>query len=395
MVNNYGPQAHFGSFVDKQGRAREQARVFFYTAETWNRLVSYRIAWGEAWEKGLRPVDPQFNATVLRLADDYSFNMTGESAAFWQKGLLSIPTQFWAYNQRMFDAMFGKRFTAKQKARLIGMNLFMAGSAGVPGLQALSEYLKQQHGGSPDPDSIAAMADRGLIDYINYQATGADVIIGERLGTGGWASDVVKSMIGQTEYGNKSFLDLVGGATYSISKSTSKTLWNLGKYFVAEQGVEGGGEITKDNLVNLMKEISTFSQANKALIVHQYGMWKSNKGTILASDLPESHAIYAALSFRPAKADEISYLLAWSKNKEENLKEISTQMRNWRQEALVTGNYEKYWTKANTLMQMIPVEERREIIRRTNQIDEESFYNYIEEKVSEEQTEEQAMEDLE
>lgn len=397
MINNYGPKAHFGSFGEKQARARDHARVFFYTAETWNRLVAYRIAWGETKKAGLTQLHPQFDANVLKLADDYSFNMTHESAAFWQKGLLSLPTQFWAYNARMIEAMFGKRFTAAQRTRLIGMNFAMAGTAGIPGLSGLAEYIKQKNGHSPPIDSLMGLADRGVIDYLNYQMTGADVIIGERIGTGGWATDVAKNMFGASEYGDKSLAEMAGGATYSITKNTSTTLWHLGKYALAESGSQmADGSITKENLIRLLNDVSTFGNINKAMMVQQYGIWKSNKGSILASDLPETQAIYAALSFRPAKADEIGYMLAWSKDRKEATQEISTQLANWRQEALSTGEWEKYQTKANILIQLVPQQDRRDVLRQANKRSEDaSFYDHLERKVSEEQTAEETAKGLE
>ena len=395
MVGNNGPNAHFGTFAEKQARAREQARVFFYTSETWNRLVAYRIAWGEAKDKGLSTIDPQFNATVLRLADDYSFNMTNESAAFWQKGILSLPTQFWAYNMRMIEAMFGKRFTPAQRIRLIGMQLGMAGTAGIPGVQALSEYIKQQNGDAPDIDSLAGLADRGLIDYINYQLTGQDVLIGERVGTGGWASDVVKNMFGASEYGVQSMDEMLGGATWAITKNTSKTLWNLGKYAIAESGDQGVlGQITKDQFINTLKEVSTFGNAAKAMMIHQYGMLKSNAGAVQVSGLPEGNAVYQALSFRPAKADEMSYLQAYRQNKAEALKDYTRQLRNWRQEALNTGDYEKYWKKANVVINLIPYQDRREVLSSVNGTMDQSYYDFLERKVSEEQTENELIEEL-
>ncbi len=395
MINNHGPSAHFAGFGEKVTKAREQARVFFYTSETWNRLVAYRIAWGEATAKGLKQNQPEFDAFILKTADDYSFNMTSESAAYWQKGILSIPTQFWAYNMRMMDAMFGKRFTPAQRARLVGMNFGMAGAAGIPGLAAVSEFIKQKNGQAPDIESLAGVADRGLIDYFNYQMTGNDVLLGDRVGTGGWATDVAKTIFGKSAYGEQSFADVVGGATYSIAKSTSKTIANLAYYAVAESGAEDAGDITKDNLISVLKEVSTFSNASKAMMIAQYGMLKSNKGTVMVSDLPESQWIYAALSFRPAKADEIGYMLSWSQSKKDALKDFSKQLRNWRQEAMITGDYEKYWTKANTIMRLIPIQDRATVIKQTNSLDQDSFYGYLEEKVSEEQAKEEAMEGLE
>lgn len=395
MINNTGPNVHFGSFAEKQTRAREQARVFFYTSEIWNRLVAYRIAWGEARDRGLRATDPQFNATILKLADDYSFNMTNESAAFWQKGLLSIPTQFWAYNMRMIEAMFGNRFTPMQRIRLGTMQLGIAGTAGIPGLQALSEYIKQKHGQAPNIDSLTGLADRGLVDYINYQLTGQDVLIGERVGTGGWASDTVKAIFGASEYGAQSFDELLGGATWNITKKTSQTLWDLGKYAVAESGDEQTfGSITKENMLNVLKEVSTFGNTAKAIMIHQHGILKSNSGTVQASGLPEGNAIYQALSFRPAKADEMSYMMAYRQDKAEAVREWSTKLRNWRQEAITTGDYETYWKKANVIINLIPYEDRREVLRNVNRTMDQSYYDFLERKVSEEQTDAALIEQL-
>lgn len=394
MINNNGPAAHFGSFAEKTEKVRDQARVFFYTAETWNRLVAYRIAWGETMAKGLRPNDEAFNLTVLKLADDYSMNMTQESAAHWQKGFLSLPTQFWAYNQRMMDAMFGSRFTLPQKLRLIAMNGAIAGSAGIPGLQALSEFVKQKYGAAPDINSLEGIADRGLIDYMNYQMTGNDILIGERIGTGGWASQTVKSLFGASEYGEVPFMDLALGASYTIGKSMAKTMVNLAKYSAAESGSDlGGNELTKDAFLQMMNEVSTFGNINKAMMINQYGLYKSNKGTIIADGLPDTNAVYSALSFRPAKADEIGYMLAWKKNKEEAIKEVAGKLRAWRQEALTTGDWEKNYKKANALIRLLPEADRREVIKRTNQITDQSFYDYVEKKVSEEQLEEKAYEE--
>lgn len=390
MVNDYGPNAHFGSFGDKVDHFRETGRVFFYTPETFNRLVAYRIAWGETMDAGLRVGDPKFNSTVMRLADDYSMNMTSESAAFWQKGLLSIPTQFWAYNIRMMDAMFGKRFTRAQRTRLILANAGMAGAAGVPGLSALSTYLKQQNGEAPDISTLEGAADRGLIDYLIYQTTGADILAGERVGTGTWVTDTVKALFGYSEFGEKSFMDLIGGATYSIGKSTAGAIYDVGKYAVAESGADmGDAGLTSDAFMKLLAEVSTFGNVTKAMMVHEYGIYKSKKGTILADDLPEADAVWVALSFRPEKTDEVGYKLKYLENKKETIREVATQLRNWRQEAFNNPDkFEENMKKANVLIKMLPAADRADVIRQTNAITDDSFYDYLEKKVSEEKLKE-------
>lgn len=395
MIRDYGPQAHFGSFSEKGQNLREQARVFFYTAETYNRLVAYRIAWGETKNRGLKATAPNFNETILRLADDYSMNMTNESAAYWQKGILSIPTQFWAYNVRMMDAMLGKRFTPAQRIRLALAQLGMAGTAGIPGLGAVSSYLKDAAGASPPIDSLEGALDRGLIDFVNHQLTGQDILIGERIGTGGWVTETARALFGTSEYGERSFIDIVGGATYSIAKKTAEggiaTMGALAAYAAAESGADMGERaIAGEKLLSMFKEISTFSNITKAMLIHQYGMYKSNKGSVIASNLPPGNAIYTVLTFRPAKTDEISHLMAWQTNKRESIKEVATQLRNWRQEAFSNPDkMEENMQKANALIKLIPVQDRRQVLRQTNSITDKSFYDHIEKKVREEQLRDQ------
>jgi hypothetical protein len=136
----------------------------------------------------------------------------------------------------------------------------------------------------------------------------------------------------------------------------------------------------------MLKEISTFGNANKAYLLHQYGMYKSNNGTVLVSDLPSSNAVYAALSFRPSKAQEIQYMMAWEKEHKENVQEIAKQVRNWRQEALVNPDkMEENMRKANAMMRLLPPTDRREVTRQANALTDRSFYDHLERKVLEEQ----------
>lgn len=400
MIGDYGPNSHFGSFGEKVQNLRETGRVFFYTAETYNRLVAWRIAYGELKKRGMKATDMGYNEEMLRLADDYSMNMTGESAAYWQKGVLSIPTQFWAYNVRMLDAMLGKRFTPAQRIRLALANLGMAGTAGIPGLGALSTYLKDKEGAAPSIESLEGVLDRGLIDYINYNLSDEDIMIGERIGTGGWVTETARALFGQSEYGERSFIDIVGGASYSIAKKTAEggvaTLGALAAYAAAESGSDmGESAIAQEKLLTMFKEISTFGNATKAMLVHQHGMYKSNKGSVIASDLPPGNAVYIALSFRPAKAEEISHLMNWETNKRESIKEVATQLRNWRQEAFNNPDkFQENMQKANALIRLLPVTDRREVIKRTNSITDKSFYDHIEKKVREEKAREQMAEGI-
>lgn len=392
MIGENGPAAHFGTFAERAQAAREAGRVFFYTAETYNRLVAFRIAWDEAIQAGLKPGEAGFNTRLLKLADDYSLNMTHESAAYWQKGVLSLPTQFWSYNIRMLDALLGSRFTPAQKTRLLFVNMAMAGTAGVPGLEAISEYVKNSTGETPSIETWQGVLDRGFFDKAAYELTGADVRIGEKLGTGGWPREVVQTLFGTSEYGQKSFVEVAGGATYSITKRGLGILSDVAKYAVAESGGDmGNQELFGDSVLKMFQEIATVGNASKALYAAQYQAFKSSNDTIY-KDIPEATAVYIALGFKPQQIDTLSHRQAFLQDRKKTISEAATQITKWRQEAFMAPDkYEENMKKVNFFVKMLPPDIRKEALKSANNRDaNETLYEFIEQKYNEESAKQDA-----
>jgi hypothetical protein len=392
MVGENGPAAVYSSFGDKANRVRENSRMFFYAAETYNRLVAYRIAWEEAIESGLKPGMGGFNGKVAALADDYSLNMTRESAASWQKGLMSIPTQFWAYNVRMMDAMLGGRFTAAQKMRLVGVNLTLAGTAGIPVLPAITTMIKDNYGIDPDIASIEGTLDRGILDRLAYELNGADVNIGAKMGTGEWFTNTVKDLFGQGEYGAKPWTEVMGGASYSILKSAGETGLNLLKYTVAESGGDMGEDsLAQDEFLKLASEIATFNNITKAMIAADYGIYKSKSGTIYP-DLPKTDSFYIALGFRPQEINSLGHMMRYNENKETAIKDGANQLKKWRQEAFFNKDMmEPNMKKANALIRLLPEDIRKDVIKKANSGDDsESLFTHVAEKYHKEKLEAEA-----
>lgn len=386
MIGDNGPTAQFSSFTENAKKAREAGRTFFYTAETYNRLVSFRIAWDEAIKSGLTPSTPGFNAKLLKLADDYSLNMTHESAAYWQKGILSLPTQFWSYNVRMADAMFGSRFTPAQRMRLLGMNFLMAGTAGVPVIEAVSEYAKDKYGVAPSIDTWTGTLDRGFFDKAAYELTGADVRIGEKLGTGGWVRETAENIFGTSQYGEKSFAEMVGGATYSITAKGLGILGSVSKYALAESGGDMGSyELAGDSVLKLFQEISTIGNASKALLAAQYQVYKSSSGTIY-KDIPSSDSVYIALGFKPQQIDTMAHRQAFLQDRKQVVNDAAGQIAKWRQEAfLVPDKFDENMKKVNMFVKLLPPAVRKDALDAANRRKEsQTLYDYVEKKYDQE-----------
>ena len=63
--------------------------------------------------------------------------MTRDSSSFWQRGLAGNFTQFWSYNVRMAELMFGWQFSKAERMRLIMGNMLLMGSLLLLGLLVL------------------------------------------------------------------------------------------------------------------------------------------------------------------------------------------------------------------------------------------------------------------
>jgi hypothetical protein len=370
MVNDLGPERFASSIRNGTQHVRELGRVFFYNVEVMNRLVAHRIAYGEAvekfgkakWENNL------FQEFVARRAENYSFNMSNASKSWWQTGLMSIPTQFWAYNVRMIEALVGKNFTTAQKVRLLGSQMAMAGTAGVPLVAGIADMVKTKYGVEPDIDTMGGVLHRGLADYMIYEMFGANVNVGERWGTGSWSSDLIRDIFGYSKYNDKTFADIAFGSTYSITKSIMAPLGEAFPVAMRWMTHESGQEeinMTGDQLMDMFRQISTVNHALQAMEIYNYGLYKSSKGNVLADQLPKEDAVFAAMGFAPNEMNELSVMTGYMKNRKEAVDSAAKQIAAWREEALTRPDlFETNAQKVNAFVKFLPADIRRDVLTR-------------------------------
>src|SRR5690606_30735538 len=63
----------------------------------------------------------QDTAGILARAALLNGNMDRASNASWQRGVFSVPTQFWSYQVRLGEMFLGKQLTNSEKARMVTM----------------------------------------------------------------------------------------------------------------------------------------------------------------------------------------------------------------------------------------------------------------------------------
>jgi len=394
LINSYGPNAAAG-VLSSDGAFRQAGRFWFYEAERWNRTVAYKMAWSDAVERyGAKAYKSNdFIRYVSGRAEDYSFRMSEQSAAYWQKGLLSIPTQFWAYNARMLEMMLGKEFTGVQKARLVLGQTLLYGTAGIPVAPYVAEKIKEHTGAAPKIGSMMSYLDRGILDNALYAATGIDALVSKRVGTGAFWTDTLKDMFGASAYGEKSFMDVMGGATYSIGKAGFETILDVAGYAAAESG--GDMPLTSEAFMRLASNISTISNIQKAYLVHQYGTYVTSKGTTVVSGLPSQDAWAVALSFAPGELDEVAALKAFHDNRKEQVTEATRVLSNYRTRMINEPDHRReIMEEVNAYSRMLPPDIRIDAIQRSQNYLTPSLLDSLSQQVERDKNQAQVMETL-
>lgn len=370
LINDYGANAAIDGSKDAIRQVREAGRFFFNEAEMWNRMTAWHIAWKETAENfpKLEKDTEEFARRLAGRAEDYSFRMSQQSQAWWQKGLLSIPTQFWAYNARMMEAMFGPGFTGAQKRRLVLSQFLLYGSAGLPVVPFITEKIKAS-GGDPSKfglDTVGGALDRGLLDEAMYHVTGADVDFGKRYGTGNWLGDTVSDIFGWGAYGDKSAADLMGGATFAITGQFGKGLYDLAKYAIAEGGAEDK-PLQADALMQVAQNVSSVSSVLKAYMILQYHTYKTTTGTTVGADLPDATALGVALGFQPQSQEDVSIMMSHEKARTKAVTDAAKVLNNFRTDWVnQPDNRETIELKMNTFMRLLKPELRQEVQRKVN-----------------------------
>ena len=344
MIND---ETAFKGSTSAGSQLREASRFFFYEAEKWNRGVAAHIAWKETRQNfpNLDINSSEFNKKIMTLTNRYSLSMARESDSAWQRGLTSIPTQFFAYQARMHQAMFGKVFTPAQRVRLVLGQGLMWGGMGVPALglasfitgkanQAVFTQSKGSLGVEPNLEApqlwtLGGLYERGFVDHaINY-ITGMDVVVGKRVAAGALAENIVRDLFSMGEYGDTSPADFLLGASFGIWGDVLKDSGSVLSAILAEGG-EGKWSNIGSALNNLARNSSGYSNAWKAYMVHKYNIYYSTSGQAIADDIPSPEAFAALMSWAPGETEDISQAFTVKKFYEPIIKDATNFLIDYR-----------------------------------------------------------------
>jgi len=213
-----------------------------------------------------------------------TMNMSRASAAAWQKGWMSIPTQWLSYQAKLMESIFFSReLTGLERARLAATQVLFFGAAGVPmGSYIVNAFTDDSTEGI-DKDAYTFLR-YGILDYTLSNLIGEDTAMSGRLGAGGSLDQVYEDVL------EKNFVELIGGRSGSIAYDTVRETYGLLKGAFTQDV-----SITQYDLTKVLRHISTGNKAVQGLYLMQSGEFINKKGVPVAEGMSPWNALWNTL----------------------------------------------------------------------------------------------------
>jgi len=325
--------AALGPVGSTTARVRDMGRIPFFEAERINRIYAWRKSWddlrsgvGTGPQGTIGPpksvkelLTPDGKAELARRTDKFTMNMTSASAAFWQKGVLSIPTQFLSYQARLFENVLpiigNKQWTKSEKFRLAAGQMLLYGAVGVPGGRFVLDQIFRATGTEFDPESKAdQIAYRayvgGFTDSMLYAITNGelDVAFSQRAAVGQAVTDFINKISGGG-IEEQSFLEVIGGAPFSVIGDVGSDALDVLKAVMRGAASESVSvtEMLPSLVTQMADNVSSLSRFHRAYYVWKYGEWISQETGKTLAKATKTETIAAALGFQLRELADIGF----------------------------------------------------------------------------------------
>lgn len=197
-------------------KALDIGRLPFDMTERFNRGTAFARAWDElGYDNISRKLTEEERIQLTGLTNKYALDMISSRQSAFQQGFLALPTQFYSYFVRLYEALMpaavggSARFSTKEKLGIWASMFALYGSDALPTFGLYEGTSTALFGADSEAKKVM---DKGLLDSMFYIA-GADTDIGRRVGAVGAIQDVLDRTVGQ----DATLMETVFGASAGIS----------------------------------------------------------------------------------------------------------------------------------------------------------------------------------
>lgn len=281
----------------RMGVAGHALAIPFRAGESFNRRVGWYGAYGE-W-RAANPTAKLTDAVIQQLLDraDYlTVNMTQNSNAAWQKGAISLPTQFFSYQARMFEQFVGADIKDKAKIFATYATLYgipVASGIAVPVLpmgsvwRDISDKFNIQ-GDIEENIAMKTLQDGVVSIFLQMANDGEQTNFAERVGPGGlpFIEDVLN--------GDTAVTELLAGVGVNAAFRIAEPFANILSGIVS--GERSPFNTIPEDLIDIARTTKSGNSVYNMYTAWAYGkMWSRFSGNLQDSDMTGFEAVLKGL----------------------------------------------------------------------------------------------------
>jgi hypothetical protein len=330
---DYNASIHGVSMAgDAVRRVLDSGLFFFREGEQWSRSYGYLLA-RDAFMKGKKASYKLTDKDIDKVVKDsmrFTLNLNRANRAGFQKGVLSVPTQFWQVSVKFIENLVGgfmghgKRvWTTGEKAKILTGYLGLFGLAGTFGIgdwavsAAINAYkdatndktamtvdrLNIFHGLGMDEQTFARLIKGGIVQVLAHYLTGSDPELTSRVSI---PAGVVET-IDMYQAGDRTLTQALGGAFFASGERSLNAIKGLADIFGNGFGGPGlSAEEARQAVLEVAKGLgATTRNAEKAAWWNHLGYITDGAGRRIFGDMEseefDSLVVWQALGFQPAK----------------------------------------------------------------------------------------------
>jgi len=319
----------FGIGIEGLKKITDSGLLFYREGELVNRGYTWLMARNK-WmtREGRGVLNTADEKAVIDEAYKVGLNFSRMNRAQWQKGALSVPTQFQQVMAKFMEQFIpgSKNWTKGEKAKVLTGQLILFGAAGVPTAEyIINNALRMAGYEAGDLSETERRTIQEGITGLFLELMDADVTVVNRMA---FSADPEHSVIGKLFDGGPSTASAYFGAFGTVMGRAENSISLLKPIFGSADTIH---DLTANDLLagasQLGRISSSWRNIHKSMYHHNLGIMFDNHGNKIKETRPNLVSeIGQALGFK-SKDVEITYdMLEYNKDKSTFYKEILDDM---------------------------------------------------------------------
>lgn len=275
----------------------DQGLMFFRAGELFNRRLAFLTAIDELGGAAKVRSSDKLLKEALDRTNGLILNLGKANRASWQKGFLSIPTQFMQIQAKTMESVLGMNgvFTKTESAKMLMAQMGLYGAAGVFGgqwaLRAGADMMgiDQVDVNNMNPSALKAVTG-GFTDWFAYQM-GANIVASDR---GALLNGMDQTMLSLFTEEMSAFQWLAGPSAVGPERVWTK-FWQVAAMFPVPQDINGNVSFEAQDITDTLQFIgtggiglatspfATTNQVHKYMLMNDLGQIRDKNGNIVAA----------------------------------------------------------------------------------------------------------------